>query len=340
VRVWVAALFIASVLVAAVIGGRSHPTPAPSHQALLPSTTLPPPTSIPPTATTEPAPANPVTTLPPPPPLPDSQAKVLVSRTGVVLPIQSRDGAEWKVTTPCGNTAVVQGTPVGQAQVVLDAGHGGDESGAVGPNGLTEAKLNLAVAQQAKAALERSGVSVVLTRTADYRMTLESRAKVALAVHPNAFVSVHHNAEPDGPFPRPGTETYYQVATPESKRLAGLVYEEVVTALSRFQAPWVADTDAGAKYRKNSAGDDYYGILRRTHGVVGALAELAFITDPAEADLLARPDVQQVEGEAVARGIVRFLTSKDRGSGFTEPYPRDSPAGSGGGGGGCVDPAL
>ncbi|MDQ1446698.1 MAG: hypothetical protein QOI20_3162, partial [Acidimicrobiaceae bacterium] len=40
------------------------------------------------------------------------------------------------------------------------------------------------------------------------------------------------------------------------------------------------------------------------------------------------------------RGIVRFLTTKDPGSGFTEPYPRTSPAGNGGGASNCIDPAL
>jgi N-acetylmuramoyl-L-alanine amidase len=347
VKVWVALLFVASTLAAAVVGGRDDTTaaaPRPVAQApLLPSTTLAPPASVAETTTTAPAvaPTNPVTTLPPAPPVPANQARALVSNTGVVLAIQAREGQGWRVTTPCGKTAVVTGgTPVAATQVVLDPGHGGAEPGAVGPNGLTEARLNLAVAQQTKAALAKAGVSALLTRTGDYRMTLESRARVVMGVHPSAFVSVHHNAEPDGPFSRPGSETYYQVTSPESKRLSGLIYEEIVRALSAYQVPWVADTDAGAKYRKNTRGEDYYGILRRTNGVTASLAELAFITSAPEADLLARPDVQQVEGEAVARGIVRFLTTKEPGSGFTEPYPRSSPAGSGGGGSNCVDPAL
>ena len=342
-RVWVAVLFVASVLSAAVVSGREGPTtPAPDQGALLPSTTLPPPTSIPATTTTAPAPTNPVTTLPPPPPLPEGQAKILVSSTGVVLPIQAKDPGGWKVTTPCGKTAVVAtGTTFGSAHVVLDAGHGGIEPGAVGPGGLKEKGLNLAVTQYAKEALEKAGVSVVLTRTADYRMTLGARAQVALAAQPNAFVSIHHNAEPDGPFPRPGSETYYQVGNPESKRLSGLIYEEIVKALSPYPGQWVADRDAGAKYRQNVKGEDYYGILRRTNGVVGVLAELGFVSNPAEEALYNRPDVQKVEGEAVATGIMRFLATKDPGSGYTEPYPRDSPAGSGGGASpSCVDPAF
>jgi hypothetical protein len=50
--------------------------------------------------------------------------------------------------------------------------------------------------------------------------------------------------------------------------------------------------------------------------------------------------VQAVEGQAVARGIVRYLTTKDPGSGFVTPYDRTEPAGPGGGSSGCTDPPL
>jgi N-acetylmuramoyl-L-alanine amidase len=268
-------------------------------------------------------------------------ARVIVSKTGVVLPVTRATATGWEVTTPCSNVALMtDGKPLTSATVVLDPGHGGKEPGAVGKGGLAEKVVNLAVVRQAQAALEKAGVAVVLTRTGDYDVTLDTRAQVALALKPRAFVSIHHNAEPDGPFPRPGSETYYQVASPDSKRLAGLLYEEVVKALSQYQVAWVADTDAGAKYRKGSSGDDYYGVLRKSHGVVGVLGELAYITDPAEEALLARPDVQAVEGQAVATAILRYLTTKDPGSGFTTPYPRTEPAGGGGTKLNCVDPPL
>ena len=131
-----------------------------------------------------------------------------------------------------------------------------------------------------------------------------------------------------------------QIASADSKRLAGLLYEEIVKALSQYQVAWVADRDAGAKYRTGSSGDDYYGVLRKSHGVVGVLGELAYITDPPEEALLARADVQAVEGQAVATAILRYLTTKDPGSGYTIPYPRTEPAGGGGGKAGCIDPPL
>ena len=174
-------------------------------------------------------------------------------------------------------------------------------------------------------------------------MTLVARTKLVTTLKPKAFVSVHHNADPDGPHDGPGSETYYQIASntsADSKRLAGLLYEEIVNTLRPYNVAWVGDTDAGAKYRKGSTGDDYYAVLRQTKGVVSALAELAFMNNPPEAELLARDDVQRAEGAAVARAIKRFLTTADPGSGFTEPYPRTTPAGGGGRGSDCQDPAL
>ena len=293
-------------------------------------------TSTPATTVTSP----PTTAAPrPPSALAAAKPKVVVSPTGVVLTVTGTDNGGVRVLTPCENAAVLdRGTPVRGASVVLDPGHGGTEAGAVGQNRLAEKTANLAVTKATRDALQQAGVSVVLTRTADYSMTLTARAAVVKALHPAAFVSIHHNADPDGPHDGPGTETYYQFTSPTSKRLAGLIYEEVTRALAQYQVAWVGDTDAGAKYRLGSNGD-YYAVLRQTAGVTSSLAELAFISNPPEADLLARPDVNRVEGEAVARGILRYLRSPDPGSGYTTPYPRTTPAG-GGGKEGCVDPPL
>ena len=345
-RIAVASLFLISVVAVGLVDGRDSgdvravaPPGTVAVTASTSTTTTTTTTTVPPTTA---PPGTTAATAPPPPPttaaLPAASGVVVTAR-GLVLPLLRRDANGFLVETPCSRSAVVQGTAVPRATVVLDAGHGGAEPGAVGPNGLTEKVLNLAVVGHARDALERSGVTTVLTRTGDHRVTLTTRARVAKALEPRAFVSVHHNAEPDGPRAGPGTETFYQIASADSKRLAGLVYEEVVKALSAYDVAWVADTDAGAKYRRGSSGD-YYGILRHTAGVPAVLAELAFLSNPPEAALLARPDVQQVEGEAVARGILRFLNTNDPGSGYTEPYPRSAPAGGGGGTAGCVDPPL
>jgi N-acetylmuramoyl-L-alanine amidase len=273
-------------------------------------------------------------------------------RAGVALAVDAVQGAWAHVLTPCENhvwVPLAAGHIQKTADIVIDAGHGGSEPGAVGQGGLTEKELNLAVARLVVDDLAAQGVSAALARTGDYQQTLASRVAVAAAMHPKAFVSIHHNAEPDGPRPQgPGTETYYQTGkevsaaqAAQSKRLAGLIYEEVVKALSAYQASWMADTDAGAKYRIGDSGNDYYGVLRISgaDGIVGSLAELAFLSNPSEEYLLKRDDVRQAEAAAVARGIVRYLRTNDPGSGFTVPYPRTEPAGGGGGTAGCIDPS-
>ena len=312
---------------------------ATSGQAPLPTSTAPPAA---PDAEI-PAPASPPAPVPatPPPTVAAAGARLVLSPRGVMVPVVRRvaDPPGWVVRTPCGSETVLSsGTPLGPATIVLDPGHGGSERGAVGPTGLPESRVNLSVAEHARRVLEEAGVSTVLTRTGDHDLGLLSRAAIARAADARALVSIHHNAEPDGPFPRPGSETYYQRASEPSRRLAGLIYEEVVPALSAYPAAWVGDRDAGAKYRPGSRGD-YYAILRLPAPVVSVLAELAFISNPAEAALLARPDVQEAEGRAVARGVLRWLRGSDPGSGFVEPYPRVDPPGAGAPPR-CVEPPL
>jgi N-acetylmuramoyl-L-alanine amidase len=271
-------------------------------------------------------------------------APYLRLRADVAMSFDAVSGGWAHVLTPCENRAWVRladGNAVRSADIVIDPGHGGPEPGATGQGGLTEKELNLAVARKTVDALRAAGLTAYLTRPSDYRQTLAARVAVAAALHPQAFVSIHHNAEPDGPREGPGTETYYQYTSAESKRLAGLIYEEVVKALAPYKADWVADSDAGAKYRLGDSGNDYYGILRKAleAKVVASLAELLFISNPSEEGLLRRDDVRQVEADAVARAVGRYLHTSDPGSGFTVPYPRTEPAGGGGGTQGCVDPS-
>ena len=289
----------------------------------------------------------PAVAAPPPVPQPGDPLAVL-SAGGVVVPVVGRAAEGWKVATPCGREAVLtSATPLPTGPVVLDPGHGGYDPGAVGPNGLAESELNLAVSRHAAAALERAGFPTVMTRNGDHGMNLTNRAQIALRLQARAFVSVHHNAASWTPSDIPGSEMYHQVASADSKRLAGLIYEEIVAALRVYDVPWVT-SGAGVTWRtRASNGDDWYAMVRQPKGIAAALAELAFISNPAEAELLADPDVQRVEGEAVARGIVRFLTTADQGSGYVEggTMPaRQRPGGPRTGGGDdwseCDDPSL
>jgi N-acetylmuramoyl-L-alanine amidase len=267
-----------------------------------------------------------------------------VTGAGVVVPVLAAAAGGWVVGTPCGKTATVRVLRAASGAVVLDAGHGGRETGAVGPLGHRESDLNLAVAAHAREALEAAGVPVVPTRTDDYRSAITARAAIVKAVKPRAAVSIHHNASDAHLQDAPGTEVFHQAVgagAAESRRLAGLLYEEVAQALRSLELTrWAATPWAGAKPRRNDEGDDFYGILRRTQGTPTTLLEIGFISRQAEERLYAEPRVQAAVGQAVARGVLRFLTTADPGSGYVTPPRLADDHGLGGGTEGCQDPAL
>ena len=345
-------LLVAAVAVVVIAGGVAYarhsdePAAAPSTSSTSTSTSAPSTTTTAPSTTTSTTSTTvaPTTTVPPitwPALAADGSPRAVVTSSGVVLAVLSVLGdGRYVARSPCGNEVTVAGTPLTGATVVLDPGHGGDEVGAVGAGGTQEKDVNLAIAQATKRQLEALGATVVLTRTGDYRITLASRAAIVQALQPVAFISIHHNADPDEHRATPGNETYFQIGSAASKRLAGLVYEEVFRAFSAYSIDWAADRDAGAKYRASSSGGDYYGILKRTAGTPAVLSEAAFITNPPEEALLTDPAFQGVEAAALARAVVRYVTTSDPGSGFIEPYPRTEPAGPGGGSSGCTDPPL
>ena len=276
--------------------------------------------------------------------LPSSYRGAAATPTGVVVPVLGTSADGWLVGTPCGRTVSVRNVRAVTGTVVLDAGHGGEETGAIGPLGHKESALNTAVVAHARRALRAAGISAVLTRTDDYRIAIASRAAIVGAVKPKAVVSIHHNASFSEMRDTPGTEIFHQAvgaSAAESRRLAGLLYEEVTATLGRYDVTgWGATRWAGVKPRRNAAGDDFYGMLRRTQGTPAALVEVGFVSHEAEERLYARPAVQQAVGEAVARGVVRFLTTADPGRGFVDPPRQADDNRPGGGTENCQDPPL
>jgi N-acetylmuramoyl-L-alanine amidase len=276
--------------------------------------------------------------------LPPSYRGAAATPTGVVVPVLGTTADGWLVGTPCGQTATVHNIRALTGTVVLDAGHGGTETGAIGPLGDRESDFNAAVVSYARRALEAAGLSAVLTRTGDYRIAIASRAAIIDAVKPKVAVSIHHNASSSELRPTPGTEVFHQAvgaSAAQSRRLAGLLYEEVTATLARYKVPaWAATPHVGVKPRRNAGGDDFYGMLRRTHGTPTALLEVGFISHDAEERLYALPEVQQAVGEAVARGVVRFLTTTAPGSGFIAPPLLADDDRPGGGTENCQDPPL
>jgi len=249
------------------------------------------------------------------------------------------------VQTPCGNTAQVSaGVPIESARVVLDPGHGGRwNTGAIGPNGLVEADLNLRLSRAVMGELAERGIPAATTRIADYGMLLSVRAALADALGADALVSIHHNAPTWGRSDVPGTEVYVQSATAQraradSARLGGLLYEEITAALATFDnVTWSGLRDAGVLRVLLPGGQDAYGIVRRP-SVPSVLVEYGYLSNPSEAELFATDEYIRVAALATADAIDAYLHSDRSGTGFVqEPRVFNLHSHSGTS---CDDPAL
>ena len=331
------------------------PTPAPPTP--VPPTPVPPtPRPVPeptatvaPTATAEAEP-EPVPTEEPdpgkedlPPASYDGEVKAIRTQGGAVVAVRGESAAGYEVVTPCYELATIQqGLMItGPIDVLIDPGHGGDESGAVGPNGLKESTVNLLVAEELRALLIERGYTVELTRYSDVRVAIQSRAELANALAPTVFMSIHHNGGFPEPFPVAGTEVFVQLNDDASARLGGLVFEEIQAAFADIDAAWMGNEEThGVAWRMNDEGTDLYGVLRRTPNLVSVLTEAMFISTEAEANLLAQPEIRTLEAVALADALDRWFETDDPGEGFIEGIVFQGDLGNGGGTDGCVDPDL
>jgi N-acetylmuramoyl-L-alanine amidase len=321
---------------AASIDAETSTTVAPSTSSTLTTTTTMTTTST--TTTTE----APVTTEAPIEVVDqDPEGGVIISDRGIVLPVIGPASAGgWRATTPCGNEVTLKsGQRVLSVDFVLDPGHGGEENGASGLNGAIEKKLNLRIAEIVEWYLEEAGYSVLLTRRSDFRLPLRSRAEIANVLSPLALVSIHHNGGATRAQSTPGTELFVDGGNPESKRLGGILFEEITERLSAYDANWVGSWRNGVSARLNSEGADLYGIHRFTPGVVSVITEAGYLSNESEAALFVDNEVQWSHGRAIAEGLMRWDRSADAGSGFLTDFVDDSSSGTGGFDG-CIDPSI
>ena len=193
----------------------------------------------------------------------------------------------------------LQPSPARGHTVVIDPGHGGSDSGAIGYTGVPEKVVALAVSKRTEALLRAAGANVIMTRTEDTDVSypgntssgeLQARVDVSLE-HPEAelFLSVHCNSftNPDAH----GMETYYYPKTDADEHFATLLNEELAAAGGLY--------NRGVKYAK-------FYVLRHTE-IPASLVELGFLSNPHEEELLADTDYQEKLAEALVRAIERYF---------------------------------
>jgi N-acetylmuramoyl-L-alanine amidase len=175
--------------------------------------------------------------------------------------------------------------------VMLDPGHGGGQSGSLGPSGLPEKAVNLQIALKLRAALERAGAKVLLTRDRDTTLSLEARGKLMEQRQPTVFLSLHNNALPDGgdPLRQYGTSAYWY--HPQGRALAETIHAQLVAELKQ--------PDYGLYW-------DSLAVIRPTVAPA-VLLELGFMTHPEEFARISNPAFQERLAGAVTRGLLRWL---------------------------------
>lgn len=176
--------------------------------------------------------------------------------------------------------------------VVLDAGHGDQDTGAVGVNGTLEKRINLDVILRIGRLLEGAGARVVCTRKDDTFIPLNDRPGLANRIRADIFVSVHCNSMPR-PNSASGTQCYYR--TPQSRALAEAVHPELVKAIGL--------RDGGIRTAN-------FLVIRKS-AMPAILLELAFLNNTREEALLRTPEFRQRAAEGIVSGIRRYAATKD-----------------------------
>lgn len=129
-------------------------------------------------------------------------------------------------------TVETMATPVSSKTIIIDAGHGGEDGGAVSNNGISEAKINLKIALKLQQLLEQSGSNVVLTRSDDNAIydvdkktlrekknsDIRNRVKIGNNSSADIFVSIHLNKIPENQYY--GWQTFFKDGNEDGKRLA------------------------------------------------------------------------------------------------------------------------
>lgn len=175
--------------------------------------------------------------------------------------------------------------------VVLDAGHGGHDPGAIG-NGLKEKDRALTYVLKLGKSLEKQGITVIYTRTTDEFVKLQDRTIISNNANATLFISIHLNSFSD---PKAhGLETLYYPASIEGKELALNIQNEIVSE-------GLYTSDRGIKPRNN------LHVLKATKSPA-VLVELGFISNAYDVQLLSDKENEIVE--AVTRGILKSLNVK------------------------------
>jgi N-acetylmuramoyl-L-alanine amidase len=244
--------------------------------------------------------------------------------------------------TSDGQRSLVRALGLKVGRIVIDAGHGGHDSGTLGPGGIEEKDVVLDVALRTGKLLHAQlGAEIVYTRSDDTFIPLETRTAIANKAQADLFLSIHGNSSPE-PSAR-GVETYYLNFTADPSALDVAARENAVSNHSIHQLSdlvrkitlkdkidesreFAADVDQGlyAGLKAGNPGLKNRGVKKAPFVVlIGAqmpsvLAEISFLTNPEDAREMSQAAYRERIAESLTTGVERYL----RGLSGTRPMDK------------------
>ena len=233
--------------------------------------------------------------------------------------------------TASGDRSLIRALGLKIGRIVIDPGHGGHDTGTIGPNGLEEKNLVLEVGRRLGRLLEtRLGAEVVYTRKDDTFIPLETRTAIANQQRADLFISIHANSSHDSA--ARGVETYYLNFTSSPEALEVAARENAVSEKSIYELQDLVKKIALKEKIEESrefAGDVqeslHSGLAAkspaiRNRGVkkapfivlIGAnmpsiLAEISFVSNPADEHRLETSEYRQRIAESLYHGIAKYV---------------------------------
>jgi N-acetylmuramoyl-L-alanine amidase len=234
------------------------------------------------------------------------------------------------VPTADGQTSLVRALGLKIGRIVIDAGHGGHDSGTLGVDGLEEKDVVLDVALRlGKILHDRLGAEIIYTRSDDTFIPLETRTAIANKAQADLFLSIHANSSPDAS--ARGVETYYLNFTSSPDALETAARENAVSDQSIHQLSdlvkkialkdkieesreFAGDVQQGlyGGLQKGNAGLKDRGVKKAPFVVlIGAnmpsiLAEISFVTNEKDARQLQEPEYRERVAESLYKGVAKY----------------------------------
>jgi N-acetylmuramoyl-L-alanine amidase len=234
------------------------------------------------------------------------------------------------VPTADGETSMVRALGLKIGRIVIDAGHGGHDSGTLGVDGIEEKDVVLDVALRlGKLLHDRLGAEIIYTRSDDTFIPLETRTAIANKAQADLFLSIHANSSSD-PSAR-GVETYYLNFTTSPDALETAARENAVSDQSIHQLSdlvkkiTLKDKIAESREFASDVQEGLYGGLQKGNvglkdrGVkkapfvvlIGAnmpsiLAEISFVTNERDAKQLREPEYRERVAESLYKGVAKY----------------------------------